>query len=120
MGAWLGTVDALDVGPCEDPEQHGLQFYVSNHHARADSIRFICAPPDAALQGRLGTLTLRHEGARYRVEAVCTAERALPDGRVALTFEAQHPPEVRGRACDRHGVVDLGAALLLDALADDE
>ena len=115
-GLDLGIVDALDIGPFADLEQPELQYYVFVHQAQQDVIRFAvgCPPPRV---GQLGSLVLEHEGARYQVEALCTGVEPLASGRCSLRFEAQHPPQVRASARERHGVDDLASALLLDALA---
>jgi len=115
----LGVVAALDIGPCEDPDQLGLQYYVFSHPGRQDVVRLVSRACLADQVGRLETLTLTCDGARYRVEALCAEHHALTDGRYAVCFEAQHTAEIRADARERHGVDDLASALLLDALTED-
>ena len=75
------------------------------------------SPIDAGpLVGRVADLRLTHEGASYRVEALCVSQQVGSAGLVEYVFEAQLQPEIIAPAQERHGVDNLAAALLLDAL----
>ncbi|MBN2195638.1 MAG: hypothetical protein JW751_22650 [Polyangiaceae bacterium] len=120
----LGVVNDLDIGEYHDPDQPPLQYYVYAHGARQDVIRFASGTDLAEWVGRLAPLRLAHEGAEYRVMAVLVEQSELPDPlpegpRFSHRFEgdqeAIHVPSAR----ERHGIDDLGAALLLDTMKAD-
>jgi hypothetical protein len=113
-GISLGVAADLDIGSFEDPTQHGDQYYVWQRERRQDVVRFAVAVDARDLLGRVAHLELRApDGSAYRVEAACVGAE---DG--ALTFEALVDPCITRPAIDRHGVDDLAAALLLDALKE--
>ena len=113
----FGVVIDLDVGPFALLECD-LQYYVFSHPANHDVVRFTARGDFAGIEGRLGQLELSHEGARYTVEALCAQVTPHGDRIQRLAFEAQQEPLVRAPARERHGVEDLAAALLLDALEE--
>ena len=117
----FGVVEDLDVGEYEDPTQMGEQFYVFRVQRRQDVIRWQSGINADSIQGHIAELSLRDdEGAAYRVEAVCTEHRRLDATRFQYVFEAQLPATTTAPARERHGVDDLAAALLLDAVRERE
>lgn len=113
----FGVVEDLDVGQYEDPTQMGEQFYVFRIQRRQDVIRWQSEVDAPSVPGRIAELSLRDdEGAEYRVEAACVERRALGATRFQYVFEAQLPATLTASARERHGVDDLAAALLLDAM----
>ena len=117
----FGVVRELDIGEYEDPTQMGEQFYVFRVQRRHDVIRWQSDVDAASIRGRIAVLVLRDdEGAEYRVEAACIELQQLGSAHFRYVFEAQLPPTLTASACERHGVDDLAAALLLDAVRDDE
>jgi len=117
----FGVVEELDVGEYEDPTQLGEQFYVFRVQRRQDVIRWQSDVNAASIRGRIAVLVLRDdEGAEYRVEAACTEHRQLEAAHFQYVFEAQLPPTLTASARERHGVHDLAAALLLDAVREDD
>jgi len=117
----FGVVKELDVGQYEDPTQMGEQFYVFRVQRRQDVIRWQSDVEAAGVRGHIAMLVLRDDqGAEYRVEAACTEHRRLDCGRFQYVFEAQVPAMLTPSARERHGVDDLAAALLLDAVRWDE
>jgi hypothetical protein len=117
----FGVVQELDVGEYEDPTQMGEQFYIFRVQRRHDVIRWQSDVDATAIRGHIAVLVLRDdEGAEYRVEAACTEHRKLEAALFQYVFEAQLPPTLTAAARERHGVNDLAAALLLDAVRDDD
>ena len=117
----FGVVEELDVGQYEDPTQMGEQFYVFRVQRRQDVIRWQSSVDATSVQGHIAVLVLRDDqGAEYRVEAACTEHRRLDAERFQYVFEAQLPPTLTARARERHGVDDLAAALLLDAVRGED
>ena len=112
----FGVVEQLDIGEYADPTQFELQYYVFSQQARQDVVRYQSPVEAGPLVGKVADLLLTHEGASYRVEAVCVAQQAASAGLVEYVFEAQLQPEIVAPARERHGVDNLAAALLLDAL----
>ena len=112
----FGVVEQLDIGEYADPTQFELQYYVFSHQARQDIVRYQTPVDVGPLVGKVAQLLLSHEGASYRVEAVCAAQQAGSAGLTAYVFEAQLQPQITAPAQERHGVDNLAAALLLDAL----
>jgi hypothetical protein len=112
----FGVVEQLDIGEYADPTQFELQYYVFSQQARQDVVRYRTPVDAGPLVGKMADLLLTHEGAAYRVEAVCVAQQAVSEGLIEYVFEAQLRPEVAAPAQERHGVDNLAAALLLDAL----
>ncbi len=120
-GVALGRVADLDVGSYEAPDEAEFQFYVFSVAARRDTIRFTLDAPLPLPTGRLGELRLSDlHGARYRTEACFMGSEALASGGFRHTFESQSDAEIRAPATLRHGAGGLAAALLLDALNEDD
>jgi hypothetical protein len=120
-GVALGRVADLDIGAYNAPEEAEFQFYVFSVAARRDIVRFSLEAPLALPAGRLGDLLLCDlHGARYRTEACYLGCETLAGGGYRHTFESQGNEAIRAPAVERHGAGNLAAALLLDALDDDE
>lgn len=114
-----GVVEELDIGPYADGIEQ--QFYIWSHTESCDAVRFRSKVAGRAeWVGRLLHLELIHQGARYAADVLCVEAASDGDGAWRCRFEVQGAPVITAPARERHGVDGLGAALLLDALFEED